>query len=147
MALEDIAMFRAIPGSTVFYPSDAVSCERAVELAANTKGICFIRSSRPATPVIYGANEPFQVGKAKVCTYARPARVHCVAVWAYCYGQSVAVVWKTKKGRQINCVMRASCFSLAYVDHARLVGATLTHLDAHFRSSRYQCHARRVIKC
>ena len=68
MALEDIAMFRAIPGSTVFYPSDAVSCERAVELAANTKGICFIRSSRPATPVIYGANEPFQVGKAKVRT-------------------------------------------------------------------------------
>lgn len=32
MALEDIAMFRAIPGATVFYPSDAVSTERAVEL-------------------------------------------------------------------------------------------------------------------
>ncbi|XP_038054205.1 transketolase-like isoform X2 [Patiria miniata] len=66
MALEDIAMFRAIPGSTVFYPSDAVSCERAVELAANTKGICFIRSSRPATPVFYSGTEPFEVGKAKV---------------------------------------------------------------------------------
>ena len=66
MALEDIAMFRAIPGSTVFYPSDAVSCERAVELAANTKGICFIRTSRPATPVLYSGTEPFEVGKAKV---------------------------------------------------------------------------------
>lgn len=32
MALEDIAMFRAIPDSTVFYPSDAVSTERACEL-------------------------------------------------------------------------------------------------------------------
>ena len=78
MALEDIAMFRAIPGSTVFYPSDAVSCERAVELAANTKGICFIRSSRPATPVIYGANEPFQVGKAKVRT-STYVRTHCTS--------------------------------------------------------------------
>lgn len=66
MALEDIAMFRAIPGSTVFYPSDAVSCERAVELAANTKGICFIRSTRADTPVLYSGTEPFQVGKAKV---------------------------------------------------------------------------------
>ena len=37
MALEDLAMFRAIPTCTVFYPSDAVSAERAVELAANTK--------------------------------------------------------------------------------------------------------------
>uniref|UniRef100_H3DQS7 Transketolase-like pyrimidine-binding domain-containing protein n=1 Tax=Tetraodon nigroviridis TaxID=99883 RepID=H3DQS7_TETNG len=37
MALEDLAMFRAIPTCTVFYPSDAVSTERAVELSANTK--------------------------------------------------------------------------------------------------------------
>ena len=37
MALEDLAMFRAVPTCTVFYPSDAVSTERAVELAANTK--------------------------------------------------------------------------------------------------------------
>ncbi|XP_055623928.1 transketolase-like protein 2 [Toxorhynchites rutilus septentrionalis] len=66
MGLEDIAMFRAIPGSTVFYPSDAVSTERAVELAANTKGVCFIRTSRPNTAVIYDNNTPFQIGKAKI---------------------------------------------------------------------------------
>ena len=39
MALEDIAMFRSLPGCTVFYPRDAVACERATELAANTKGV------------------------------------------------------------------------------------------------------------
>ncbi|XP_059621900.1 transketolase-like protein 2 [Phlebotomus argentipes] len=66
MGLEDIALFRSVHGSTVFYPSDAVSCERAVELAANTKGICFIRTSRPNTAVIYRNDEVFQVGKAKV---------------------------------------------------------------------------------
>merc|ERR1719158_2140782 len=66
MALEDLAMFRSIPGSTVFYPSDAVSAERAVELAANTKGVCFIRTSRPNVPIIYSNEEVFAVGKAKV---------------------------------------------------------------------------------
>ncbi|GBM36157.1 Transketolase-like protein 2 [Araneus ventricosus] len=66
MGLEDIAMFRTLPGSTVFYPSDAVSAERACELAANVHGICFIRTSRPNTPVIYANDEPFAIGKAKV---------------------------------------------------------------------------------
>lgn len=75
MALEDIAMFRTIPGCTVFYPSDAVSTERAVELAANTRGICFIRSSRPNVPVIYGNDEDFRVGKAKVVRQSKNDQV------------------------------------------------------------------------
>lgn len=66
MALEDLAMFRAVMGSTVFYPSDAVSTERAVELAANTQGICFIRTGRPNHPVLYQPNEEFVIGKGKV---------------------------------------------------------------------------------
>lgn len=37
MGLEDLALFRAIPTATIFYPSDGVSTEKAVELAANTK--------------------------------------------------------------------------------------------------------------
>ncbi|XP_017071980.1 transketolase-like protein 2 [Drosophila eugracilis] len=66
MGLEDIAMFRSIPGSTVFYPTDAVSTERAVELAANTKGVCFIRTTYPNTTVIYNNDEVFAVGLGKV---------------------------------------------------------------------------------
>ena len=66
MALEDLSMFRSIPGSTVFYPSDGVSCERAVELAANTPGVCFIRTSRPNIATIYENDEKFEIGKAKV---------------------------------------------------------------------------------
>ncbi|KAF2359921.1 Transketolase N-terminal [Trinorchestia longiramus] len=68
MALEDIAMFRSIPTATVFYPSDAVSTERAIELAANTKGICFVRTSRPATSVVYKNDHQFAVGKANIVT-------------------------------------------------------------------------------
>ncbi|KAH8240140.1 hypothetical protein KR032_011642 [Drosophila birchii] len=66
MGLEDIALFRSIPGSTVFYPTDAVSAERAVELAANTKGTCFIRTTYPSTTVIYNNDELFVVGQGKI---------------------------------------------------------------------------------
>jgi len=79
MALEDIAMFRSLPGCTVFYPSDAVSTERATELAANTKGICFIRVSRPATPVIYSNQEQFNIGKAKIVRKSDSDQVLVVA--------------------------------------------------------------------
>jgi len=79
MALEDIAMFRSLPGCTVFYPSDAVSAERAVELAANTRGICFVRVSRPATPVIYNNQEEFIVGKAKIVRRSDSDQVLVVA--------------------------------------------------------------------
>ncbi|HEX7470318.1 MAG TPA: transketolase, partial [Verrucomicrobiae bacterium] len=66
MALEDIAMMRAVVGSTVLYPCDAVSTEKLVEQMALKKGICFLRTSRPKTPVIYGNDEQFPIGGAKV---------------------------------------------------------------------------------
>ena len=66
MALEDIAMMRAIAGSVVLYPSDAVSTEKLLEQMAQKKGICFLRTSRPKTPVIYGNDEKFPIGGAKV---------------------------------------------------------------------------------
>ena len=66
MALEDLAMFRTIPNALVFYPSDGVSMERAIELSAQFTGIAFVRTSRPATPVIYSNDEVFAVGQAKV---------------------------------------------------------------------------------
>merc|ERR1719471_2203458 len=66
MALEDLAMFQSLPGCTVFYPSDAVAMERAVELAANTRGIGYLRATRPALPVLYGNDEVFRVGEAKI---------------------------------------------------------------------------------
>src|SRR5262249_27267736 len=66
MALEDLAMMRAIEGSTVLYPSDAVATEHAVRLAAEHRGIVYIRTSRPKTTVIYSGDESFEIGRAKV---------------------------------------------------------------------------------
>jgi len=66
MGLEDIAMMRAIAGSVVLYPSDAVSAEKLMDQMAATKGIAFLRTSRPKTPVIYNNDEQFPIGGAKV---------------------------------------------------------------------------------
>jgi len=66
MALEDLAMMRAVIGSTVLYPSDAVCAEKLLEQMALAKGVCFMRTSRPKTPVIYGNDEAFPIGGAKV---------------------------------------------------------------------------------
>jgi len=66
MALEDLAMMRAIAGATVLYPSDAVSTEKLLEQMALKKGICYLRISRPKLPVLYGNDEPFPIGGAKV---------------------------------------------------------------------------------
>jgi transketolase len=59
MALEDLAMMRAVPGCSVVYPCDAVSAERLVVEMAYTPGPAYMRTSRPKTPVIYGADETF----------------------------------------------------------------------------------------
>lgn len=66
MALEDLAMFRAVMNSVVLYPSDAYSTYRALELAANHQGIVYIRTGRPAAALLYPPTETFQLGKLKV---------------------------------------------------------------------------------
>ena len=66
MGLEDIASFRALINSTVLYPSDAVSTEKLTILASKLKGIKYLRTTRPATPVIYKTSEKFPLGDFKV---------------------------------------------------------------------------------
>lgn len=66
MGLEDLAMFRAILGSVVLYPSDAISTEKLIEEMAAFKGIAYIRTTRSATPLLYGPDEDFVIGGSKV---------------------------------------------------------------------------------
>jgi transketolase len=66
MALEDIAAMRAVHTSTVLYPSDAVSTASLVSQMADIDGISYIRTTRGAYPVLYGSDEEFPIGGAKV---------------------------------------------------------------------------------
>lgn len=78
MGLEDLALFRALYGSTVFYPSDAVSAERLTEAAAQTNGLVYIRTSRPKTPVLYSGTEEFPAGGSKILKTSKNDRLTVV---------------------------------------------------------------------
>jgi transketolase len=66
MALEDLAMMRAVGGSTVLYPCDANQTAKLVAEMADLTGVVYMRTTRAATPVIYGTDETFPVGGSKV---------------------------------------------------------------------------------
>ncbi|MGH3300901.1 MAG: transketolase, partial [Streptosporangiaceae bacterium] len=66
MALEDLAMMRAVHGSTVLYPSDATSAVALVAAMADLDGVSYLRTTRGAYPVLYPAAESFPIGGAKV---------------------------------------------------------------------------------
>jgi transketolase len=66
MALEDIAALRAIHSSVVLHPCDANQTAKLVAEMADTKGIVFLRTLRPNTPVIYDADEKFEIGGSRL---------------------------------------------------------------------------------
>jgi transketolase len=66
MALEDLAMMRAVHGSTVLYPCDANQTAQLVAEMADQEGIVYLRTTRAATPVVYGADEKFPIGGSRV---------------------------------------------------------------------------------
>jgi transketolase len=66
MALEDLAMMRAVHGSTVLYPSDGSSTAALVDAMAQTSGISYMRTTRGSYPGLYSAAEEFPIGGSKV---------------------------------------------------------------------------------
>ncbi|QIJ65608.1 transketolase [Streptomyces sp. JB150] len=79
MGLEDLAMFRAVHGSTVLYPCDANQTARLVAEMAGLDGIRYLRTSRGKTPVLYGPDEEFPVGGSKVLRSSDRDRLTLVA--------------------------------------------------------------------
>lgn len=79
MGVEDIALFRTIFGSTVLYPSDAVSAGKLVEHAARAKGIVYLRTTRNTTPVLYKNSETFPIGGSKTLAESRKDRATIIA--------------------------------------------------------------------
>jgi transketolase len=66
MALEDLATFRAVHGSTVLYPSDANQTAALIPQMADRDGIVFMRTTREKTPILYDPGEAFEIGGARV---------------------------------------------------------------------------------
>ncbi|MEV7139518.1 transketolase [Streptomyces tauricus] len=79
MGVEDLAMFRAVHGSTVLYPCDAPQTAALVATMAGLDGIRYLRTSRGAMPVLYGPDEEFPVGGSKVLRRSTDDRLTVVA--------------------------------------------------------------------
>ncbi|MEU2702654.1 MULTISPECIES: transketolase [Micromonospora] len=66
MGLEDIAALRAVPGSTVLCPADAVSCAALVAQMPDQPGVSYLRTTRGAYPVLYDDAAPFPIGGSRM---------------------------------------------------------------------------------
>jgi transketolase len=120
MALEDLAMFRTVPGSTVLYPCDGVSGERVVALAAATEGLCYIRTSRPKTPVIYANDEVFAVGGSKTLRSSANDGATVVAAGVTVFEALKAFDLLAAEGIAIRVV---DAYSVKPIDQAGLIAA------------------------
>lgn len=120
MALEDLAMMRALLGTTVLYPSDAVSAERLVVAAAQTQGIVYIRTSRPKTPVLYANDEPFPVGGSKTLRATARDAVTVVAAGVTLHEALAAHDQLKKDGIAVRII---DLYSVKPIDAATLVRA------------------------
>jgi len=79
MALEDIASLRAVHGSVVLHPCDANQTAKLVAAMADADGITYLRTLRPATKVLYEADEDFEIGGSRVLRSSEEDDVTIVA--------------------------------------------------------------------
>jgi transketolase len=120
MGLEDLAIMRTIVGSVVLYPADAVATERLVEQLVLHRGIGFLRTSRPKTPVIYGNDEQFPIGGSKVVRRSDSDQATVVAAGITLFETIKAADRLREEGINI-CVIDA--YSIKPIDEGGLLTA------------------------
>jgi transketolase len=79
MGLEDMAIFKPIPGCVVLYPCDAFAAEGCLESLVRHRGLSYLRTTRPATPLLYSRDESFPIGGSKVLRYGENDRATIIA--------------------------------------------------------------------
>ena len=135
MALEDLAMFRAVPGATVLYPSDAVSAERLTEEMARRAGVCYLRTSRPKTAVLYTSDEKFPVPGLKVLRQGANDRVTVIGAGVTVYEALKACDELKSRGVAIRvldlyCVKPLDAAALS--EHVRATRGRLVTVEDHY---------------
>ncbi len=120
MGLEDLAMMRAVAGSTVFYPSDAVAMEKLAEQAVKIPGIVYLRGSRPKAPVLYDNTEEFYPGGSKVVRQSASDAATVVAAGVTLHEALKAYEALKKEGINLRVI---DLYSVKPVDRETLVAA------------------------
>jgi transketolase len=122
MALEDLAMMRAVHGSTVLYPSDATSTTALVEAMADTPGISYMRTTRGAYPILYPTGEAFPIGGAKVLRSGDHDDVTLVGAGVTLHACLHAADMLREEGIQARVI---DCYSIKPIDDAALAAAAV----------------------
>ncbi|MCT9084160.1 transketolase [Streptomyces fulvoviolaceus] len=134
MGLEDLAMMRAVHGSTVLYPCDANQTAHLVAEMAGLDGIRYLRTSRGAGPVIYGPDEEFPVGGSKVLRSSERDRMTLVAAGVTVHEALAAADALDREGIQVRVI---DLYSVKPVDRLTLrraaeeTGCLMTVEDHH----------------
>ncbi|MBM4421407.1 MAG: transketolase, partial [Chloroflexi bacterium] len=118
MALEDLAMMRAVHGSTVLYPCDANQTAQLVAAMATTGGISYLRSTREKTPLVYAAGETFPIGGSKVVRKGDRATVVAAGITLHESLKAADVL--AKEGIAIRVI---DAYSVKPIDAATLAAA------------------------
>ena len=135
MALEDLAAMRAVEGSTVLYPSDAVSCAKLVAQMADRPGIAYIRTTRNAYPVLYDNADEFPIGGARVVRRSDADRVAIVAAGVTLHQALEAADALAAEGiacRVIDCYSVKPIAAQVLAEAARDCGGTLIVVEDHY---------------
>ncbi|MFJ9008099.1 transketolase [Streptomyces canus] len=117
MGLEDLAMMRAIHGSTVLYPCDANQTAHLVAEMAGLDGIRYLRTGRGESPVIYGPDEEFPIGGSKVLRFSQSDRLTIVAAGVTVHEALKAAEALDQEGIRVRVV---DLYSVKPVDRATL---------------------------
>ena len=122
MALEDLAMLRAVHGSTVLYPSDATSAAALTKTMADLDGVCYMRTTRGAYPVLYDAAETFPVGGSKVLRSADDDQVTLIGAGVTLYECLAAADQLAGEGISARVI---DVYSVKPIDTATLTAAAV----------------------
>jgi transketolase len=120
MGLEDIAMFRAVLGSVVLHPCDAIATEKLVEEMARHTGISYLRTMRQNTPIIHDPSEEFPIGGSKTLRESPGDRATVIAAGATVHEALKAYDRLKEQGIKIRVI---DAYSIKPIDRATLLKA------------------------
>jgi transketolase len=120
MALEDLAMMRAVHGSTVLYPADGNATTRLVAAMADRPGISYVRTTREKTPKLYDASEEFPIGGSKTIRSSAQDRVTLVGAGVTLFQAAEAAATLAAEGIAARVI---DCYSIKPIDASTLHAA------------------------
>ncbi len=136
MGLEDLSIFRPIPGCAVLYPSDAYSAEGCVEAMARYKGMAYLRTTRPGTALLYKKDEYFPIGGSKVLKKSQKDAAAVIAAGITVHEALAAYEALKKQGIMVRVIDAYSVQPLdpKIVSEVTKAGSKAVVVEDHFRN-------------